>query len=373
MYVQVLLNKKKKTKSMLNLILDTNAWIYLANGFNPETNKNEEEAHFQTAEWILKKTGEGKCRVFSNYIIKLEWERNKEKGNQLINRYERKLKQKGNELKKKRRCKNYKDLAKEFRELESIISTKIAKNKAHINIVEEILANSVDIPIKDDHKLKAVDLAIDKKPPFHHKDNSVADAIIFLSTVDYFYYDEEFYIKDTILISNNTSDFGESVNNKQLHPELAIMLHDKPIVFKTNLAEALGMGEDIIAKYQNYLDYLSRDVIECLMDCKGTNYFMGEVEFTEHVDIQIDEEGYTFNPKQLLMDFGEDYNFTVGELIAMEKRKFITINLGECNFCNAQHLRCECGEEHATYSEEIECGCGRHFSLKNGVELIEEK
>lgn len=358
---------------MLNLILDTNAWIYLANGFNPETNKNEEETHFQTAEWMLQKIGEGKCRVFSNYIIKLEWQRNKEKTNQLINRYENQLNQKRNELKNKRRDPNYSDLAKEFREFESVTNDKIAKNKAHINTVEEILASSIEIPIKDAHKLNAVDLAINKKPPFHHKDNSVADAIIFLSTVDYFYYDEEFYIDDTILISNNTSDFGESVTNKELHPELAKMLEDKPIVFKTNLAEALGMGENIIARYQSYLDYLNRDVIKCLMDCKGTDYFMAEVEFKEHVDIEIDAEGYTYNPKQLLIDFGEDYNFTVDDLKAMERRKFITIDLGECDFCNATHLRCECGEEHATYGEDIECGCGRHFSLKNGVELIDEK
>lgn len=132
---------------MLNLILDTNAWIYLANGFNPKTKKNEEETHFQTAEWILKKIEEKKCRVFSNYIIKIEWERNKENTNLLINHYEKQLNQKRSELKNKRENSNYDDLAREFRELEASISSKINKNKAHICTVEEILTNSIEIPI----------------------------------------------------------------------------------------------------------------------------------------------------------------------------------------------------------------------------------
>lgn len=369
---------------MLNLILDTNAWIYLANGFNSKNNKYEEETHFQIVKWMLQKIKYSTCRVFSNSIIKLEWERNKKHANQLIIQYENELNQKTNELKNKRNCQNYKDLAKQFSEFKSAVNIKITKNKEHVNMVEEILANSIEIPIEDKHKVKASNLAIDRKPPFHHKNNSIADAVIFLSTVDYFYYDEDFCIDDTIFISNNTSDFSESATNKELHPELAKMLKDKPIIFKTNLAEALEMGEDIIVRYQKYLDYLNRDVIECLMDCNGKEYSMAEVEFTEHIKVEIseeiDKEGYTYNPNQLIMDLGEDYKFTVDELKAMESRKFITvkkgefitIDLGTCNFCNATHLRCECGEEHATYGEDIECGCGKHFLLEDEIKVIEK-
>ena len=358
---------------MVNLILDTNAWIYLANGFNPETNKIEEDFHFQLAEWILKKIEANKCRIFSNYIIKLEWERNREKCNELIKRYENQIVQKKNELKKKRKSPDYLERAKKFRETEKVLLKKIEKNKAHVETIERILGNSIEIPINNEQKLKAVDLAIEKKPPFHHKDNSVADAIIFLSTVDYFFYDEEFSIEDTILVSNNTSDFGESVTNKKLHPELAQMLIDKPIVFETNLAKALDLGEKVIARYQSYLDYLNRDCIACLMDCKGTDYFMAEVEFKDQVEIEIDDEGYRFNPMQLLMDFGEDFNFTVDELKAMDRSRFITIDVGECDFCNARHIRCDCGEEHATYGDYIECGCGKEYSLEEGIKLINKE
>jgi hypothetical protein len=92
-----------KKKTMVNLILDTNSWIYLSNGFNPDTLRNDEESHFQIAKWILERIENGKCRIFSNYIIKIEWNRNKEKTNVLIIRYEDELKKKSNELKKKRK------------------------------------------------------------------------------------------------------------------------------------------------------------------------------------------------------------------------------------------------------------------------------
>lgn len=40
---------------MVNLILDTNTWIYLANGFNPQTNRNEEKLHFELIDWVIEK------------------------------------------------------------------------------------------------------------------------------------------------------------------------------------------------------------------------------------------------------------------------------------------------------------------------------
>jgi PIN domain len=362
-----------KKKTMVNLILDTNSWIYLSNGFNPDTLRNDEESHFQIAKWILERIENGKCRIFSNYIIKIEWNRNKEKTNVLIIRYEDELKKKSNELKKKRKSSDYLKFAKEFRNIENEIKDKISKNKIHIHTIEGILNNSIEIPVNDKQKLKAVDLAINKKPPFHQKDNSVADAIIFLSTIDYFYYDEEFYIDDTIFISNNTSDFSESVTNKELHPELAKMLRDKPIVFETNLAKALSLGDEIIAKYQKYIDYLNRDCIGCLMNCKGVEYGMAEVEFNDFVEIEIEKSGYKYTPEQLLLNFGENYKITADELKAIEKRNYIRVEIGECDFCNATHIRCDCGEEHASYGDDIECSCGKSFNITNGIKLTKEE
>ena len=360
-----------KTKTMVNLILDTNTWIYLSNGFNTETHRNDEELHFQMAKWILENIGNGKCRIFSNYIIKIEWERNKEKTNDSINRHKKELMNKENELKKKRKLPDFIKFSEEFRKTENEIKDKISKNKIHIKTIEDVLNNSIEIQVNDKQKLKAVDLAINKRPPFHHKDNSVADAIIFLSTVDYFYYDEEFGIDNTIFISNNTSDFSKSVTNKELHPELARMLSDKPIVFETNLAQALNLGDEIISKYQKLIDY--RNFGGCLMDCKGVEYGMGEVEFKHFVEIAINKSGYKYIPEQLLLNFGKDDKITADELKAIEKSNYMRIEIRECDFCNATHLRCDCGEEHASYGDDIKCSCGKSFSIENGIKLLKEK
>lgn len=151
---------------MVNLILDTNTWIYLANGFNPITNKNEEESHFLMAEWMLKHIEKGECRIFSNYIIKLEWKRNKEKCNQLIKKYEAKIINEQNILKAKRKSLDYNQFSEYFRNIEKELNSKIDKNKSHIITIENILHNSIDIPISDSHKLNAVDLAIKKNRLF---------------------------------------------------------------------------------------------------------------------------------------------------------------------------------------------------------------
>ncbi len=274
---------------MVNLILDTNAWIYLANGYNPDTESYEEEIHFQIVESLLAGIKKKNFRLFSNYIILIEWTRNKEKCYQLIRTYEYEISQRSKDLRKKRRLTDYAIFSMEFEKFKDSYQEKINKNKLHIQQIELILNNSIEIPISVEQKLKAVEMAIHKSPPFHHKNNSIADAIIFLSTADYFYYDEEFHIDNTIFISNNTNDFGVSVKNKKLHPHLANMLIDKPIVFETNLAKALALGNDIIDKYQKYVDYISRDTSYCEMNCKGVEYFMAEVEFDDYIEFKIDD------------------------------------------------------------------------------------
>lgn len=151
------------------------------------------------------------------------------------------------------------------------------------------------------------------------------------------------------------------------------MLDDKPINFKTNLAEALGMGHEIIAKYKEYSQYMNRDIISCIMECKGTELGLAEVEFNEYLDIEVKEFEYKYNPNQLQIDLGINYLLTSADLKMIEYRSATRIEIGECNFCNATHIRCACGEEHASYGNVIECDCGRSFTLDNGVELLVEQ
>jgi len=358
---------------MLNLVLDTNTWLYLSYGFDVSENKIDENLHFDLIEKILEKLENHECQIYSNYIIRDEWKRNKEKTKTLINKYENELETYKRQLKNKRKSKDYFSLAKASREKEKELREKIEKNLKHLENVDKLIANSHDIPVTDKHKLQSVDLALEKKPPFHHKDNSVADAIIFLSTIDYFhYFDDEFLHDNTIFVSNNSSDFGESVKSKKLHPELAKMIENKPIVFERNLGIALNLGESFISRYIDYLAYVNRDSIMCMMFCKGTEYYMGEVEFDKEIKFKKSDFDYTIDPNQLILDFGKDFKYELEDLVNGLRNNLSTCDFGTCDFCNTEHFRCgECGEEHPITTNEIRCDCGTEYDFEKRI--IEEK
>lgn len=241
----------------------------------------------------------------------------------------------------------------------------IAKNKKHIQNVENILATAIDIPISGAQKLDVVEWAIRKAPPFHHKDNSVGDALIFLSTAEYFFYDEQdLYIENTIFVSNNSSDFSTKDDPDSLHPELTKYISDKPILFERNLAKALQQGEVIINKYNEYISYINRDYIVCEMNCKGVEYMMGEVEF-QSVLTNVENIRSNYSPNQLRIEFGEGYDLTIAETKELEENRFKRLDIGYCNFCNALHVRCFCDEITATYDDDLTCYCG--MELNNAI------
>lgn len=355
---------------MVNLVLDTNAWIYLANGFNPENQKNEEENHFLLAEWLRVRIEEKKCRIFSNYIVKKEWTRNKSVCSQLITKYEAQIAILQNLLKKRRSSIDFLEFSGNTKKEVEVLQEKINKNKKHIGLIENILEQSLDIPISDQQKVIVTEWAIDKKPPFHHKNNSVGDALIFLSTVDFFYFNnEELYIKNTVFVSSNTSDYALKAGDKVLHPDLDSMLKDKPVIFETNLARALQCGDEIIAAYQRFLDYFNRDVIACLIECKGVSYNLAEVEFVDKLIIEENEQSIPYNPLQVRLSFGQQFDLSNEELLLLGQDDQKVVDIGTCTFCRAIHVRCCCGVEHASYHDEISCGCGREFLIANGVSL----
>lgn len=351
---------------ILNLVLDTNTWLYLSYGFDISKNRIDENLHFELIEKVLKKIESHECKIYSNYIIKNEWKRNKEKTNTLINKYENKIEEGRNRLRNQRRSKDFTSLAKAFRKEEAELQEKIHKNKKHIENVNKLLENSYDIPVTDEHKLQSVELALEKKPPFHHKENSVADAIIFLSTIDYFHYDDDdFPHENTIFISNNSSDFGESVKSEKLHPELAKMIEDKPIVFERNLGVALNLGESIISRYKDYLVYIHRDSITCMMFCKGTEYYISEVDFDRKIQFKKSDFDYTLDPNQLLIDFGDSLKYNLEDFANGLRNNLALCDFGTCEFCYTDHFRCsECGEEHPITRNQIRCDCGTLYDFE---------
>lgn len=350
---------------MVNLVLDTNAWMYLAKGFYADTEKIEHEGHFEIAARMLDGIENGTWRLFSNYIIRLDWERNRLISQKSIEQYEQEIEEEEHLLRKKRN-KDYAEAVQLYYRKKGSLRQKINRNKSQIEIIDALLKRSVDIPVKDEHKKIVVDWMIGKRTPFHRKSYNVGDALTFLSAVDFFWYDaDSLYTENTIFISNNTADFY--LENDSMHSGLQEMLQNKPFIFEKNLATALQAESTIIAEYNAYLSYANRDVITCLKHCKGMEYNMATVEFNHKVIIEEDKEGFIYNPHQGRLDFGEGFDLTERELIERDGKRFKTIDLGSCSFCNAVHIRCCCGKEHATDTGDIICGCGRqyHFSDLN--------
>jgi len=325
---------------MIHLILDTNTWIYLCNGFDPKTSLIDEELHFKLSDWLFGKMNQNKCRLYSNYIIRLEWERNKNQTRILIEGYQKEISEKEKYLKGLRKnIELYNTESKKINKEIELIKTKIDKNENHIGQIELILEESFEIPITDEHKLESVELAIHKYPPFHKKMNSFGDAIIFLSMTDFFrrYADYPFDIDNVIFVSNNTDDFCDKKNGMKLYENLQKRIADKPISFRSNLAEVLELGEEIIEDFRLLDEFSKLDIIECQQSCKGGDYYMNDVEFEKNIHV--------------------------------EKNNGI-IKLGYCDFCNAIHVECSCFELYSGYGElNINCSCGNIISAKRGYQI----
>jgi len=64
---------------MIYLILDTNIWVYLANGLDPIENKDyDDDVHFGLLSSLKQLKENGDITVLVNDIVFREWMRNKE-------------------------------------------------------------------------------------------------------------------------------------------------------------------------------------------------------------------------------------------------------------------------------------------------------
>lgn len=365
----------------MNLILDTQTWTYLANGYTQSTGKIDEGLHFKLLNDIIQLVESGKLQVLINEVILIEWTRNKEATKIFIEKCSKRIESRRKEIEhmKNGLSAEKKIMADEiFKEYKQKQQDSIKSNQEHIFAVEDLLNNkSIKVPINDKHKLEAVELALHKKVPFHRKSNSIGDAIILISTADYLTGERFGWIDNAIFVSNNSDDYCEKTGNLNIHPELAIYFDNVSMQLESNLARALKLGDKTIKEIDNLNHYTyKREVIGCIMSCKGEDFGLAEVEFEYSIKARIGEPKHIYNPNQLLLDLGEENIPTEEELRKLENIDSIILEIGRCSFCSALHLRCECGEVHAVYDENdniIECHCGRTYEFNDGQITLESK
>jgi hypothetical protein len=361
---------------MIYLILDTNTWIYLANGKDPITDNSNEEYHFLLFEKLKQKVDDGTVKILINEIIEQEWKRNKNNTFELIKLLKNRLKS---------QIKNLKSIGKELQHCcdeeitkiqsayEKLIDKKIKDNEQHIESVEKLLKSSVKVSITKDVKVIVADWSVEGNAPFKgDKKNSMADALILFSSIDFIkqeLYDDFLNKHDPIFVSGNKGDFSDEKEADLIHSDLAPKLKEVEMLFFRSLPKALNTLEEKLFQeeevrrieeemqlfYEANLGYCN----VCSPDEEHESLNIIHFNGGEEIDSEIES-----NPNQMDLDFDEDGMYILKD----DTPETYYIERGDCMLCGTEHIRCgKCKEstpiDDAT-KDGFECeGCGTFYKI----------
>jgi hypothetical protein len=358
------------------IFLDTNNWIYLSNGFNVQSNKHD-DLHLKVFDIIQKRVEDGNLVFLVNDVVIDEWNRNKEQTKNQLKDIENKYKSYKSQLSA---IEDF--IQDEFPEtkglkeiLEDKYKEKIERHKKHINDVEDFLIKkTVKISITDNNKIESSNLALEKKAPFiGDKKNSMADALILLSSIEHIQNNEKiplptfddtelFEFPESFFVSSNKGDFCSPGDKEKIHPDLESFLD------RTKTKFFFTLGKLINSLEEKFLSEEEEELIEYTDDrqfCEVCNYeHYPTVEFSEHFKV-FDPKKHYSDPRQLKIKF-EDYEHELDEEEDdTDNSSFSRIRTADCNHCGAEFIECTCGEltQVHEYNSEIECegGCGNKF------------
>lgn len=247
---------------MVHLILDTNIWIYFAEGQHPFVLNG-----------IIEKVESKEIILLVNDEIIKEWDRNKIDS---ISKIEKELFKQIDYAKELAPTLNNKD-CQEYKKLIGKISNSTPEYKKTIvdryNTVDDLIKNkSINVPITEEHKLKVIDLALNQKAPFHRKKNSVADALILLSSVDYIKENginnvnyNRIDVSDSVFISYNSDDFSKDIKGafkNEIHPDLKPYLDSVGMTYERNFGRILNLTSELMTIIDEYMEYVESRIIE---------------------------------------------------------------------------------------------------------------
>ena len=223
---------------MHNLFLDTCVWVDLA------------VLEFSLVDKLNRLIDEGKVTIVVPELIKNEWDGCKKKIIEQITkevvdarRFTFKFISFVDELNT--------DVAKHLSSFDPISTS--AKISAHrIQSIEKILNSNLTIlvPVSDQTKILAIDLALQKKAPFQMR-NSMADALIFLTAVEWVNANNS---NKSVFVTLNTKDFSDEKRDdedisfkERLHPDLQFHIKNNELEFGIVLGRVLNDIEHSLA------------------------------------------------------------------------------------------------------------------------------
>lgn len=354
---------------MIYLILDTNIWIYLANGFDPLTSKHSDDLHFELLASLKESNRKMEIKILVNEIIFNEWERNKEQCKVKIKKLESKLKNVNEAFGDIDRYAKTGNVKKEY--VQSI-KLAIKKNEEHLSNVESFLLHDCKyIPINDTTKIKVFDLSVSNKAPFHNKSNNVADASILLSATE-FLKENLFQEEDcAIFVSSNFKDFTDGKNKDDFHPDIKELVHEISLRYQRVLPSALKLSKKLMIEIQKYLEQqarLDRISFDCQTPyCQGNENFRPFGYLSNEIKVRKNNEVIS-DPNQL------NIFPSLPTPIKIEQKT----SYGDCAICGTTHILCPDCEE-LFYIEDIEdefycseCGLTMSFEQddKSGAQYL---
>lgn len=358
---------------MVYLILDTNIWIYLANGLDIATGKHSDQ-HFELLSSLQAFREKGEAIVLVNDVILAEWERNRRHTETQIEKLTKKLESSNDTFKDIKRYCGGADIDTVQRSYEDGLKAEIQKNVDHIKNVERFLTKGcVHIPIREEEKLKATNLSLEKKAPFHNNRNNTADAVILLSSAHYIDSLEPYGDGEEIsafFISNNIEDFANQ-KKTDFHPDIKNCIGNSVVKYERYLGKAISLSKSIIAEMNAYNEH-QRWLVSIYFSCKGA-FCAGNDDFTPW--------GYLDNEvaaKYKSAELFDDSQMTLFPELPIVPKADKMINYGECVICSTPHYECpECEEliandHHETIVTCPNCSIKLDLSMEKGYVIIDD-
>lgn len=225
---------------MVNVVLDTNIWIYLT-----------KDTFFELWVKLKEMQHSGQIRVIVNDVIVKEWRRNKEN---TIRSLSENIRQ---EYKAAKNLLNYIPITQKSDFERLLLEYKdelqrIVKSTKRVEDVEKFMLECVQISTSVSQKLHIANLAIDKLPPFQNNKNNFNDALIIRNVCEYVNNETPFEW-NLIYVSNNPDDFIDK-NSKNIFDGLVSDLDRVNIKNVVELGEALKMAPEYITDFEEWLE-----------------------------------------------------------------------------------------------------------------------
>lgn len=332
---------------MIYVVLDTNIWIYLANGFYIEEKKGTDEylfseEHFDLLKILKDKVEYQEFTILINSQILEEWENNKSETEDLIRLLKKRKKDFDNyqgEIIKFIEDIDYPTLGKLIKKAKSKIDNAIAKNRNHIKDIEYFLKNNCEeIPISETLKSEVFNMALKKKKaPFLNSKNNLADALILFSSIEFLKEKLIPDISNAIFISYNHTEYATNDDKDEFHPDIKRRIGKLDLTYVRDLNQAVPISEEMqasIAAFHEYreaiLDEISFSCMSPFCDSETDINSFGYLDSTVRVKSVLEDEE---DPFQLKL-------FELPELQDTEEFKIKKVKTGKCLYCGTLHLEC---------------------------------